>query len=1181
MVWILLLALLVLAVIAVGGRSLRTRYDVRSAVDLRNWVYARLLSVRFDRRSLTLPAIRRAFRQRVGQRLRKRFAALRAKLPARRSIPFERQPHGPPFQSRIQRLLSRIQRFKWLLATLAVLVVAFAALRGPALLRSTPPADAFVVRIAPFAVPGQDTRQGRLLAEQLVDVIGPQLSAAIDITVLNDAVTDAQTAVQAAQRGRIDVLIWGSAAEGVTATQPGLRPQLVWLPGEPWVPGTWPSVDGRFAIAPTYDLALEPLNGAIVLPLAINSIARLSGGDVEQAAVPAETLLRDYGSQVRAELPATVLMMNDWSLGMYDEAEAQARTALNAAERAEHWNNLGVVLEDRGDLAGAEAAFRQAITVAPQWAYGHANVARRLLARQQTTEALNEARAAAQLAPANAAFVALVGTAQRAHGHLQAARTTFADLVRANPNNTGARAEQAVLGLTNVATTTGRLEWELIGTPVRSASELTAAHEEITRSIAALEARRAQWLQDANAHGVAGQIMLQRVAEGAAARLQAEQHARFYDLLLVQIEAGKRDVAQARGVWARLWDGLRGKRTPLQAAQATAAALRERLPARRYDLLVQEGHAAYAGGDMAAAQAVWDAAQAIADAARPGDESYARPDARYGQALVSLAAGNRAEARARLDTALAADGRFFPAHEQLATIAEADGAWPAVERHRRWLTEQRPWDAAGALGLARALQAQGRLGEAERALLPLANAGNADALIMLGAIYRAAGRLDEAEQMLARAFTIAPNRADLHEERAAVALARGDWQTAEAELQQALTLDEARASARIALGQLYVERLGQPAAAVEQLQRAVRAEPGNGTAQRWLGEALLGTNRADAAVAAFERALAAAPNDAAAQHGLAQAYLALGRLDEASAAAQQALDASNGMFVPAWIGLGNVLERQQRFDEANARYNAALERDPAATDAYGGLARIAAAQGNGQAAVDHLRRGLAQAPQNVPLLVALGDQLLQTNATQEALDVFEQAKAIAPNNPGVHRGLGRALWQAGRGDDALAALDQALRIDADDADTLLLVGDIDAALNRTDAALDAYNRAARAHADWYEPQYRRGVLLLQQAQTDDAIGALERSVELNPNFGQGAYWLGRAYRAASRSTDAERVLRRAIELQPNYHEARFFLAQTLDELGRTAEARDVYTTILAEAPPTDPWRAEAEQALGR
>ncbi len=109
----------------------------------------------------------------------------------------------------------------------------------------------------------------------------------------------------------------------------------------------------------------------------------------------------------------------------------------------------------------------------------------------------------------------------------------------------------------------------------------------------------------------------------------------------------------------------------------------------------------------------------------------------------------------------------------------------------------------------------------------------------------------------------------------------------------------------------------------------------------------------------------------------------------------------------------------------------------------------------------------------------------------------------------------------------------------------------------------------------------RGVLLLQQARNADAIRALERSVEFNGNVPQSAYWLGRAYRAANRPNDAEAMFRRALEIAPTYYEARFFLAQTLAGLGRTTEARTVYETILADAPPTDRWRAQAQQALER
>jgi len=1183
MLWALL-ALLLVATIIVVARWLRTRYDVRNFQDLRDLLYGRLITIEPRRiRSSDLPHLTDPLR-----RLRLFISRLPFLLPKRSlfKLPSFKLPKRPSFKLPLPRgKLPAFKfpslRWKWLAAALGLGLLLGLVWRGGALLRTPPPADAFVVRVAPFTMAGQDVRQGRVLAEQLVSALGSQIAQPVDLQMLDEAVADAPAALALAQEQRIDVLIWGSVAESDTATPSRLRPQLVWLPDAPWVPGTWPDAGGRFAIAPTYDLALEPLNGTIVLPLAINSIAHLSRGDVELATASAETLLRDHAGQLRPELPATVLMLGDWALGLPNEAEAHARTALGAADRAEHWNNLGVVVEDGGQAQVAENALRRAVALAPQLPVAHANLARVLLAQQRGGEALPPARTAAELVPNDVSFQATLGAAQRASGHLGAARATFDALAQRNPADVQARAEHAVLSLTDAVTASGRLEWELEGPPARTAEQVATLREQIGDGVADAEQRRAEWLQQANSYGVGGRIVGQRVAEGAATRLEAAANARRYDLLLAEIETGKLEAARGRSVWAQLWDGLRGKRTMLQAARATAILLRARMPNRAYDLLYQEGRAAYAGGDRLAAQTAWDAAQALADAAPPGDPAGGRPEARYGQALLSLATNNRAEARDRFNAALAADVRFFPAHQQLATMAEADALWPEAEAHGRWLAEQRPWDAAGALGLARALRAQDRLPEAEQQLIPLANMGNADALVLLGTIYRSANRLDEAERMLQAAFAIAPDRADLHEERAALALTRGEWQGAAAELQQTLKLDEGRTSARIALGQVYAERLGQPAAAVEQLQRAVRAEPANAHAHRWLGEALLQTNRADAAIAAFERALALAPNDIEARHGMAQAYLALNQLDAAQQSEQAALNASNGAFVPAWVGLGDVLQRKNLLPDAQAHYAAALERDPAATGAYMGLAQIATTSGDGQAAINYYRRGLQASPDNVRLLVALGEQLTQPNRTAEAIAVFEQAKQRAPNDPQVHRGLGRALWQDGQGDAALAELDQALQINANDADTLLLVGDIRAALGRIDAALDAYDEAARARPRWHEPHYRRGVLLLQQAQTADAIRELERSLDLEPRVPQSAYWLGRAYRAANRTDEAESMFRRALEISPTYHEARFFLGQTLAGLGRTAEARAVYETILAEAPLTDPWHAEAHQALAR
>lgn len=1066
-----------------------------------------------------------------------------------------------------------------LVALVLLLIVVVLLSRGSAWLRG-PTDDHFVVRIAPFIVAGQDERQGRLLAEQLASALRTQINAEIDLQSIDVRVASHEAAVALAQEQRIDVLIWGEALQGFTANQPGLSPRLVWHPDEPFVPRTWPGFDLRFALPATYDLALQPLNGAVVLPLLIDSLYDFSHGNIDRTNAKAEALLRDYSGQLRSEILTMLLAINDWSIGVYGDAEQHARTTLASVDRPEHWNNLGIILNDSGQVALGEAAFRQSLALAPDFALAHANLARSLLDQQRPAEALASIIRATQLT-SDPRLLTTLGDAQRANGQLEAARDTFATILRDDPDNTAAQVEAAVLSLTDVPTATGRLEWELERPPVRSEQQLAEVRQQVDGAIARIAAQRADYLQHGNAYGVAGRIVMQRLSEQHAARLQQQIYTHTYDWLLAQIEAGRIEAAQQRNALARLWDGLRGRRTLLEEARVQANMLRDYLPARQFDLWYQDGRAAYYGGNLEAAQRAWDEAQAIADGAPADTPQHTRPEAHYGRAQISLAAGNRAEARERLNTALARDGRFFPAHTQLAVLAEQDSLWPEAAAHYRWLAEQRPFDPVGPLGLARALQAQGNLAEAEAAVLPLANAGNADALILLGRLYRTAGRLDEAERALQRAFEVAPGRPDLHEERAAVALARNDLVTAEAALKQALRIDEGRTSAHITLGQLYAERLDQPEAAAEQLRAAARLEPDNANAQRWLGEALLQLGDPEAAASAFQRALDASPGDYVARHGLAQAFLAQDRLGQAAQEEQRALADSNGTFVPALIGMGNIAQRLGRFDEAQAHYTAALAQDASATGAHLGLGRVAFVQGDMASAANYYRQGLAVDPQNVRLLLALGDLLVQTGDTVGALDVYEQARQAAPNNASVHASLGRALWQAGQGDAALAQLDRALRIDPNDADTLLLIGDISESMGRLDAALEAYGRAARVRSDWYEPYYRRGTLLMRQQRTAEAINDLERSVRLNAEFPQGAYWLGRAYRAADRLSDAERMLRRAIELKPDYYEARFFLGQTLEALGRPDEARGVYESIVAQAPPNDPWHVEAQQALSR
>lgn len=1098
----------------------------------------------------------------------------------------------PNIRLRVRDLVQPPNRRPWYASRgrpgLIILALIFAialwlVLQNLGLLTAAPPVASgeFVVRIAPFRSTAEDQRQGEIVADQLLQGIKSRVTTPMNVGVLTQPITSAQQALEQAQTNTIDVIIWGDVAEGTTADQPGLRPRLLWRPGEPFAPRTWQGYDGHFAIPADYDLALADLNGPAVLAPLLDAINNFSRGDADKAATLLDTLRRDYGDVLRDELPAMLRAQILWAEGLLPDAEREARAALAATRRPEHWNNLGAILLDQQQLEAAREPLMEAVAADPGMAQAHANLGRLLMDQGQPAAALPDLRSAASAVPNSPPFLGALGEAYRRSGQLDGARAAATAVLTLDPNNGPALAEQSMLALTPV-TTTERLEWELYDSPTRSADELATIRSRAERGIAAIEALRNEFLRRANAYGVAGRPVMQRLAETQAARLEQELLNRRYQLMLIQIEQGRVLALQPRSRMRRFFDAITGARTPFTEAIATAGAALKQEPSidLQYDYHYQQGRAAFLSQNTKLASAQFDAAQQLADTAPATTTLKTRPEARYGRAQLLLADGKRAEARTELQAALAANERFFPARELLANMAEADKQWPDAATQYRWLAANRSAAPRYQLKLARALREQGATADAEAQLLPLANADNPDALVMLATLYREAGKLDAAKSVLQRALTTAPTSAAAHEEAAAIALAQHDPQTAEAELRKALEIEPQRISAHIALARLYANS-GKPAAAAEQFQAAVANNSADPLVQRQLGEVLLEAGNPTAAETSFKNALKLAPDSHEAHHGLATAYLAQGKYDAATKEEQRALELANGNYTLAIVGLGDIAREQGRYDEAVKQYTTALDRDPRLAAAYLGLGKATLAQGQPAIALQHYRAGLAANPNNVALLIGQGDALLQQNDIDGARTSYEQAKQLAPGNAAAYAGLGRSLWKAGQTDAALVTLDQAAQLNANDADTLLTIGEINASLERNDVALQAYSKAAEARKDWYEPRFRRGVLLLKLQQTDQAINELQAAVKLKPDFAQASYWLGRAYRAAGQFAAARSQFQRAIQLQGNYYEARYFLGRTLDELGQAPDAVATYTAIINEAPPNDPWRAEAQRELDR
>jgi tetratricopeptide (TPR) repeat protein len=185
----------------------------------------------------------------------------------------------------------------------------------------------------------------------------------------------------------------------------------------------------------------------------------------------------------------------------------------------------------------------------------------------------------------------------------------------------------------------------------------------------------------------------------------------------------------------------------------------------------------------------------------------------------------------------------------------------------------------------------------------------------LGLALAGAGRAQEAAAEFRQTLALQPRHAFAHFELGKAAFLAGQWREAIRAFEAALVADPRFVDARANLARAHV-RLDQPQEALAHYRRALADEPGATDLRQELVALLIRTGRGG---------------------------------DEALLREALRWDERN---IGAWFALGNLLARQQRFDEAMASYQGALRLEPAYVQARNNLA-------NCQLVTGHLTEAIA------------------------------------------------------------------------------------------------------------------------------------------------------------------------------------------------------------------------------
>jgi protein O-GlcNAc transferase len=416
-------------------------------------------------------------------------------------------------------------------------------------------------------------------------------------------------------------------------------------------------------------------------------------------------------------------------------------------------------------------------------------------------------------------------------------------------------------------------------------------------------------------------------------------------------------------------------------------------------------------------------------------------------------------------------------------------------------------------------------------------------------------------------------QADADYRAGVAALSHSDFQAARADFENVVRLAPSAEQGHSALGAVLV-RVGETAAGIRELEKALAMKPGDTSAQQNLALAREQSGEPAQALPWFAKLEAASdrekrPLPAEVLAAYARCLAATRQYGAAVAKMKQAAAAAprNGEWLDE---LGTIYAQQQDWIHAQEAFSSALEIEPGLAMAHFHLGvTLEAEQQPG--ALQELRKAYAMAPGNAAIAMEFGRMLAAGGNDEEAIPVLRRAMEIGPGSSAAAYQLGLALQRTNRVDEAIPLLEKAAT-NATNPDALTNLGMALCQAQRAKDAVPVLQRAVSLAPQNPTAHENLAAAYIQLSQFDEAVTQLRAALELSPNTPQLHYNLGLALKMKDDDADAIPEFEKTETLDPSAPEAPYALGLLYLQAGRYADAaRELNTSLKLQPANGDGW----------